>query len=232
MSVSREGKIVLLVALFGASVILFCGVSSDVYRGDEPYHYRVASLIYETKSRPVSDIRHHFSSLGHRPLSIEMLWHAGLASLWWTAGGKSQILAQLYQATWYFFLVIATYLLAKQIYDSKESLYSALIVATIPASSAYTILLYTDIPVTVLSLFCFFFLIKRRYVVSGIFLGLMILMKRNAYLFIPVAVFWVIYSSMEIPQGKILTYESLKTLLKSLLSRKCLINILLFLVPA
>lgn len=183
---SKETKLVLLVAIMGSALVFTLGAKSDVYLGDEPVHYRIASLIYETKSRPVCD-----PSIHNRPCNTEVLWHYVLAGLWWLNGGESALIAQGYQASWYFFLVLLTYLLGKELYQAEGGLYGAIVVATMPIVTGYTIMLYNEVPAFTFIVLAFWMLIKRRLLLAGIALGLAILTKRTAYLMVPIAVLLV-----------------------------------------
>ncbi|MDO8136266.1 MAG: glycosyltransferase family 39 protein [Candidatus Brocadiales bacterium] len=214
---SRETKGVLLIALLGGVWILLLGARSDVHLGDEPTHYILASTIYETRGRPVYYPNIYTSPLAERPVGGEILWHSLLAGTWWLWGARSAVLAQLYQVGWYILLVLSTYLLARTLYDKQVGLYSGFLVATMPMIAAYSIILYTDVPLVSLSLVCLLLLVKRRHLLAGIVLGLMILTKRNAYLFMPSLLFCLLYSMKEIRSLKELTAISfLKEACKSL----------------
>lgn len=221
---SRETKRVLLIALLGGMWILLLGAGSDVHLGDEPTHYILASTIYETKDRPVYYSNIYASPLAKRPVGGEILWHSLLAGTWWLWGAKSAVLAQLYQVVWYILLVLSTYLLARTLYDKQVGLYSGFLVATMPMMAAYSIILYTDVPLVSLSLVCLLLLVKRRHLPAGIVLGLMILTKRNAYLFMPSLLFCLLYSMKEV--------HSLKELTNICFSKEACKRLSVFILPA
>lgn len=187
----KETKLVGLVAFLGAVLVFTLGINSDIYLGDEPTHYRIASLIYDTKSRPVYDPNLHASELGYRPCSQELLWHTLLAGLWWVTGGKSPLVAQFYQTLWYGLLVGVTYLLGKSLYTRQVGLYGALLVATMPLVTTHTIMLYIDIPIAAITTLCVLMLARGRFFWAGVFMGLMILTKRNIYFIMPFLLFWL-----------------------------------------
>lgn len=219
----KETKLVWFIAFLGAVLVFTLGVNSDIYLGDEPTHYRIASLIYDTGTRPVYDPNLHTSELGYRPCGQELLWHGLLAGSWWATGGKSPLTAQLYQAGWFAILVMAVYLLGKVLYSKKVGLYGALLVATMPLIPTHTIMFYADVPLAALSALCFWALAKDKLGWSGVFLGLMVLTKRNVYFLIPFILFWL-YS---FHNGKLLSPIQALGNWKATLGR-----ILIFSIPA
>lgn len=195
MSISREAKIVFSIALMGAMFVFLTGISSDIYLGDEVYHYRYARLIYETGKRPVFDPLVHTTKVAQRKFMVEPLWHTLLAGIWKIIGKPTQLVAQIYQSIWYFLLVISVYLLGQQIYDRQVGLYGSLIIATMPMVGAFSVMLYLDVMVATLIVFCFLALTRNLYSLSGFFLGLAFLTKRNSYLLFPCVFFWILFFS-------------------------------------
>lgn len=197
LSLSKKEKISLFLVLLGGTFLFLTGIFSHLYLGDETFHYRFASRIYHTKSRPLYDPLAGYSEQGKIRYITEPLWHTGLAVAWTVSGGVSQITAQFYHVLYFVSLLAGTYLLAKEMYDSKRALYSMLLVGSVPLLVALSIILHLDMPVTALITFCFLMLIKAKYVWAGLFLGLSFLTKRNALFLFPVIIGYICFGSKE-----------------------------------
>lgn len=178
-------RVVLLTLLASTAILLF-GIFSDVHLGDEPFHTMLAMQIYTEKSRPIiNPLICSNPAGGDIKLDTEVLWHTGLALLWAATGGCSSEIAQLYQTAFYALLIIATYLVTCNIYDKKIGCYAAFLIATMPLITSHSIILLTDIPVAVFCTFSFLMLLQKRFLYSGILLGMAFLVKRNAYFMAP-----------------------------------------------
>lgn len=177
-------KLAVILALFASVIIFLAGVKSDLSLGDETFHYRMAKEIYDSGKRPLYDPL--FDSYGdvRVPYVNEPLWHYGLAYLWKLLGAPSVIIAQAYQAVFYFLLIIVTYMVALEMYGRREALYSALIVGTVPMITSLSIILHIDVPIALFSTLCFLLLIKKRFFWAGVAFGVMFLTKRNSYFLI------------------------------------------------
>ena len=188
-------KKLLLLILCSSLLILITGLTSTLSLGDEVMHFRFAKDIYREGKRATFDTLYGAEDpLGYFYRS-DPLWHILLASLWKLIGRISFPVAQFYHTIYYALLILFTYLLAKELYGQKQGLYSALIIAAVPAVVAFSILFYLDIPATSLSIFCLLLIAKRRFMWSGIVLGLMYLTKRNACFFAPAFFFLVLYQT-------------------------------------
>jgi len=112
-------------------------------------------------------------------------------------GGISKVTAQLYHALYFVLLLIGTYLLATEMYDSKRALYAMFLVGSVPLLVALSIILHLDMPVTALLTICFLMLIKEKYIWAGLFLGLSFLAKRNVLFLFPGIVGYICFGSKE-----------------------------------
>lgn len=173
--------------------VLVTGLLTEFSLGDEAFHYRFAENIFKAGKRVAFDPLY---GTGRPPgyfYITEPLWHTLLAVLWKLFGKISFPLAQAYHTVYYALLILFTYLLGRDLYDKRQGLLSALIVATIPAIVIFSTVFYLDVPATALSIFCLWLLIKKRFFWAGIILGLMYLTKRNACFFLPAFIFLVFY---------------------------------------
>lgn len=177
-------KLTFALALFASVIIFLAGVKSDLSLGDETFHYRMAKEIYDSGKRPLYDPLFDSYDDVRLPYVNEPLWHYGLAYLWRLTGGPSVVIAQAYQAAFYFLLILITYMVALEMYGSREALYSALIVGTVPMITSLSIILHIDVPIALFSTLCFFLLIKKRFFWAGVAFGVMFLTKRNSYFLI------------------------------------------------
>jgi 4-amino-4-deoxy-L-arabinose transferase-like glycosyltransferase len=176
-----------------ATGIALAGIFSDLSLGDEVYQYRFAKLWYETGQRPVYDplLETNFRCLYY--FDQDPLWAMGLMALWKLTGGVSKSAMQIYHAAFYALLVIAVYLLGKQLFDEKTGLYASVITASTPFLVAYSVIAYIDVPAVALATAMFLMLAKKRLFWAGVFAGLAFLMKRNTWLFIPPLAVYLLY---------------------------------------
>ncbi len=175
----------MVVTVAAAVCILLAAVTSDIYLGDEAHHFRFAQNIYQAGTRVSFD---PIYTSGHPPgffYNDPPLWHILLALLWKITGGVSPFVAHLYHLIYLALLLGTTYALARQALPEEDSWLPVLLVATVPMTVTFTILLYMDVPVTALGLFGFFCILKGRYLAAGLLCGLMYLTKLNGAFFIP-----------------------------------------------
>jgi len=178
-------------------LLLFCGITSELSLGDETLHYRFAKDIFLTGKRVAYDslyLRYAHSNI-LLPYNSEPLWHILLSFLWKISGKPSFIIAQVYHTFYYFLLILLIYLIGEKLYGEKHGLYSVLILATMPAIIVFSVLFYLDIPVTVLTTFCFLLILQKRILLASIAMGLVYVTKRNGYFFLPFFIFLIIYQN-------------------------------------
>ncbi|MGA2916370.1 MAG: glycosyltransferase family 39 protein [Sedimentisphaerales bacterium] len=200
MSINRKLVILILITSF---VLIAAGLTCGPSLGDEVYHYRFAKDIFNSGKRVAFDPLYGSGNPPGYFYNSEPLWHILLASLWRLFGNIYFPVAQFYHTIYYAMLILFTYLLGKELYGQKQGLYSALIIATVPVVVAFGVLFYLDIPATCLSTLCLFLIIKRKYLWSGIVLGLMYLTKRNTCFFAPAFLLLLFYQTENIVRGKI-----------------------------
>ncbi len=186
-------KSILFILIISASLsIYYWGTHSDVYLGDESFHYRLTDYIYKNglSCTPLYDPLALTNPYAKNYYTDPMLWHRGLAFLWKFAG-VSQKVAQLYQIGWYIFLLLGCYLLTKAAEDKKSALWALLLTATLPVSVALSIVLHTDIPIAAISAIGFYFLVRNNIIAAILSLSAMVYIKRSAYFFIPIYLIYI-----------------------------------------
>lgn len=196
-NVASENRlaIVVITAFLGALWMVALGVRSDLYLGDETFHYRLAKAIYESESRPLIDPLTNFTKEGKIYYICGQLWHTILAASWKLLGGCTRTVAQIYHAMYYVILVFSTYLLARELYDKRRAMYAALLVSTVPMVVALTIIFHVDVPIAALTALCLLMLVRKQYLLTGVILGLGFLTKRNIYLLVPSIFLIIVYYS-------------------------------------
>lgn len=178
-----------ITALIAATlIVLSCGIFSDIHLGDEVVHYRLARTIYQTRQWPLYDAMNQSYGTMRFYFVDPMLWHTMLAGMWKLTGGVSKVIAQLFQAFFFFLLIASTYIVARRIYGRESALACAFILASIPVIPALSIILHTDVPVVAMVMSSLALLSKKQYVPAGIVAACTVLMKRTAYLSLPAVV--------------------------------------------
>ncbi len=163
--------------------IIAVGLLSDLYLGDEIYHFRFARDIYRTGERVTYDpfFGKGFTLQTH--YQIPPLWHLCLAFLWTVAGGVSFAVAQVYHALYFVLLLVAAYFLGKELYGEREAHYSLILAGTVPMIISFSILFYVDMPLTALTALTLLLILKKRHLGAGLGFGLMCFTKFNGFFF-------------------------------------------------
>lgn len=176
-------KKTLWILLFYCIGIAAVGLSSDLYLGDEIYHFRFARDIFQTGERVTYDpfFGKDFTRQTH--YHIPPLWHLLLALLWTVAGGVSLHIAQVYHTLYFILLLVAVYYLGKELYGEKEAHYSLILAGSVPMIVSFSILFYVDVPVAALAAFTILLIIKGRYFSGGLAFGLTCFTKFNGFFF-------------------------------------------------
>lgn len=173
-----------LFVIFATLSVLLCGVTTSPRFSDEIFHLWMARRWYEEGRRPVyNPLVDTLEEAGYRRYyNASPLWHLGLKSLWEHSGGFSLAAAQVYQSFFFLLLVVLGLLLGRWCYGKSEAQWTAFLCATTPFSLAFGVLLFKDIALCALVALALLPLVKGRYGLSGILLGMAFLFKRSAYL--------------------------------------------------
>ena len=178
-------KWILVILLISAASVLTAGLGTEVYLGDEVYHYRFAKDIYATDTRVAFDPLYPSGNPPGYFYTSEPLWHALLAVVWRLTGGISFSVAQIYHTFYYLLLILVVYLLGMQIYGKKEGTYAALLISSVPMVISFSILFYLDVPGTAFAALSLLLLLKKRYFLTGLSISLMYFTRRNACFLVP-----------------------------------------------
>jgi len=193
---NNKKKFGILIAIL-VLIILLSGLFTDLRFSDEIYHFWFAKDWYIAGERPVyNELLHTVPEYGYYRYYLSVpLWHYELKSIFNLSGNISKNLAQVYMAVWYILLIFGTYLLAKTVYDEQLGLYSAFVVATMPFIVSFSILFFIDVPIAAVTPYLIYFVIKRRYILAGIIMGLMFLLKENSYSLFPASCLLLLVNS-------------------------------------
>lgn len=184
-----------ILIMFFMLVVFSCGVLTDLRYSDEIYHFWFAKDWYSGNQRPVyNDLVDTVPEYGYyRYYVMAPLWHYLLKSTFYLSGSSKNV-AQIHMVFWYALLIFGTYLLARTLYDEQLGLYSAFIIATMPFVVSFSILFFIDVPIAAVTPYLIYFVIKRKYLLSGVIMGLMFLLKRNSYLLFPPACLLLLFN--------------------------------------
>ncbi|MBN2583281.1 MAG: glycosyltransferase family 39 protein [Planctomycetes bacterium] len=179
--------------IVAASLTVFVvGMCGAVTTADEVHHYGFAlswarqglldrptfNPIYESGEPP----GYYYNGMP--------LWAGGLASIWQVTG-IHQWIAQLYQAAWFALLLTMVYLLGRRMFDPRGAVVALLMALSMPLFTAFSVLLYVDVPTTALVMLCMVLICDRHYVWAGLAMGLAYLSKQNAWFLLPPLSLWI-----------------------------------------
>lgn len=193
MEIFKKNKEIIFIIILSSGIILVAGLTSEVYLGDEVYHYRFAKDIFKAGKRVTFDSLYSSGTPPGYFYNSEPFWHFILAFLWKLTGGISFITAQVYHTFYYIFLIIFTYLIGAQLYGKEEGILASLLISSTPMVIAFSILFYLDIPSITFATLSFLLLIKKRYFLTGIVISIVYFTKRNACFFIPSFILFIIF---------------------------------------
>jgi hypothetical protein len=176
-------------------VILGFGLSSQVFMGDEVHHYRFAKNTFVAGHRAIYDEAYRSPNPPGFIYATDAAWPLGLAFIWKMIGRISFPVAQTYHAFFYALLLLSTYGISSHLYGKKTAEFSVCLLASVPMIIVFSILFYVDVPASALMCATLFFLIKRKYLIGGVLLGLAFLMKRNIAFFLPTYIGLYIYQN-------------------------------------
>lgn len=175
---------ILIAITLGA--MLYVGLHSQVFLGDEVHHFRFAQenlrvggrALYDGLYGPVIPPGYLFAS--------EPVWPLGLGYLGRLSGIQNlQAVGQFYQIGFVLLFIYSIYFLAKDLYGKSCAEDAAFLAATMPMAVSFGILLYVDLPAAAFSALTFIMLFRKKYFWAGFFVGLAYLTKRSGFFYLP-----------------------------------------------
>lgn len=174
-------KKLLLAIILGVYVcVLIAGLVSQVYLGDEVYHYRFAKDNFKLGKRAIFDSVFESGNPPGYFYNTSPLWPYLLAGTWKVFDRVSFPVAQIYHSLFFILLILFTYLLARDLYDKKRAFYSIIILISMPMVVVFSIIFYNDIPGVAMSMFSLLLFFRKKIFLSGLILGLAYLTKNNS----------------------------------------------------
>jgi len=175
--------ITLLIFFFLDLQVMF---NNPVVFGDEGYHGRVAQLIAKNVEYPVWEPV-HYTKLEKNAFARQPFLHFVIGSFLFIFGGYEGLIRFLipFMA---FLTGLAVFILGKELYNKKVGFIASIISVTIPAFVTYSVLVYTDVLVTLFMVMFFLLFVlyskknnKIYLVASGIFGALAFLTKVSGF---------------------------------------------------
>jgi len=137
-----------------------------------------------------------------RPLGLPLV-----TGFFWKIGLNQIIASRIFSIMISLGCIIAAYLIAKELFDKKHALISALIMACTPIFFLYSDYILTDHISTLFLMLSILFLLKDRAIVGGIFGGLAFWFKFTSILYIIALMLFIIY--------KFIRYKFIRTMIKN-----------------
>ena len=187
------------VVAVAAGVVFVAGANSDVVKGDEVYHFSFAEAWAHAGilHRPAFNPFYPSGEAGYY-YAGDMFWGM-LCSLVWQVTGIHQWAAQGYQAAWYALLLAMVYRLGRHLLGPRGALVALLAAASMPMFTAFSVLLYVDVPGAAILLTALVLVHEKHLVCAGLALGAAYLTKRNTFFLVPALALVVAW-----PRGPIL----------------------------
>ena len=148
--------------------------------GDGSYHFRRATVYYETGfpwHRATHDPAYTAEGYPTPRYFNAGLWHMGLAVVWRVVGSPSLLVAQIYQAAFFYALAVLTYLVGRELYGRRGGLWAWVILISIPMNLLFGMVFYLEVPLLAFTAAALYALLHRRAIVMGLALAGMFLTK-------------------------------------------------------
>jgi hypothetical protein len=184
----------LAIILAATAIVFVAGATSEVVKGDGVYYSMFAEAWHDAGlgNRPVYNPVYGSAESGYY-YTTEPLWPF-VCSLVWHVTGVHAWSAQAFQAGFYALLLAMIYRLGRDLLGPRGALVALLAAVSVPMFGAFSILLYTDVPVAVLLMLAFVLLRKEQFLAAGVMMGLAYLTKRNAAFLVPACLAWMLWT--------------------------------------
>lgn len=181
-------KLAAVVVLVLYLAVLLAGLSAtEPIVADEVVHYYMLVTQAEKLPSPNVDVNIPMAKWTfHRFYPHVFLWHYLGAIVWKLSGGSFRAV-QVYHSLYWLQLLIAFWALAKSLMPKSpwSVLVAVLGLATLPMGMLLSVLLYQDIPAVANIVTSFFFLQKRKFWLSHIFMGIALSLKITVFVLLP-----------------------------------------------
>ena len=198
---------IMIIILF--SIIVVSLTSIYHVSGDACWHISASRIIAEERIIPLNE------GIGRQePFWAPPLFHIVSAFIYSVSGNAADTAVKFISPTFAILTLILTFLIVKQIFNSKIGLYTLVFLAFIPLFMDYAIFSYVESMLTFFVVLSIYFAIKNRIILASIATGLGILTKYNALFIIPLLIY-IIYKNNKGLTKNILTVILLPLIIAS-----------------
>jgi len=186
-------KWALAAILLATAVVFVAGATSHIVLGDEVYHTMFARAWSEAglANRPTHNPLYASGEPPGYYYVTEPVWPMVLG-LVWQATGPEPWVAQAYQALWYALVLALVWALGRDLLGPRGALAAVLVTVSVPMFSAFSVMLYLDVPATAVMLAAVVLLLRRHYFWAGVLVGLAYITKRNTAFLVPPMALWIV----------------------------------------
>ncbi len=169
--------------------VLYVGLKTpEPMVGDEVTHFFMLKkqAAYLSKPNFYAAVPTEYGETEIRRYPHPFIWHY-LGALFYRVSGERFSAVQLYQSIFWAQLLTFCYLLSKSRggVQDRSALLFLMVIASLPLGIIFSVTFYQDVPMTAQAVTAFYFLQKRRWLVSTLFLCFAVGFKITALLFLP-----------------------------------------------
>jgi len=194
ITLSLVDKKAILIITLASLVLLIVGLlAREPYVGDEVTHFKFAKDMFKQARRIITEPDEIYKKAPYlrKRYRAGVLWQVVLGKIWRITGGVSEGVAQIYHTAYFIILITCVYLLARGKYGQDVGLNSLFVIVSTPMVVLFGVIFYMEVPLLAFTALCLLMISKKRYVLAGIALGLMILTKSSGLFFVPSLLFLI-----------------------------------------